>query len=175
MATFDHFGASWKAVIRRSLIFEQRQIEDQSWRQNWPIVCALKLCCWVEDLKMNSLGCRLANMKCRNSWQEPENGQNGHFSFFNGSGGFFCPILLIFSPNGLVWPTKQLWRGAIWFFWLHLFINTPYQGKRSFSQRQRKRQKSTVLVPKRVKTFLEWFWLPGHFNWEGVEWFWIIL
>ena len=126
MATFDHFGVSWEAVITRSLTFEQRQIEGQSWWQNWPIVCALKLCCWVEDLKMNGLGCRLANMKCRNSWQEPENGQNGHFSFFNGSGVFFCPILLIFSPNGLVWPTKQLWRGVIWFFWLHLFINTPY-------------------------------------------------
>ena len=41
-------------------------------------------------------------------------------------GGFFGPILLIFSPNGLVWPTKQLWRGDIWSFLLHLFINTPY-------------------------------------------------
>ena len=63
MATFDHFGASWEAVITRSLTFEQRQIEGQSWWQNWPIVCALKLCCWVEDLKMNSLGSRLVNMK----------------------------------------------------------------------------------------------------------------
>merc|ERR1712016_380223 len=41
LATFYHFGASWKAVITRSLTFEQRQIEGQSWWQNWPIVCAL--------------------------------------------------------------------------------------------------------------------------------------
>ena len=41
LATFYHFGASWKAVITQSLTFEQRQIKGQSWWQNWPIVCAL--------------------------------------------------------------------------------------------------------------------------------------
>ena len=41
LATFYHFGASWKAVITRPLTFEQRQIEGQSWWQNWPILCAL--------------------------------------------------------------------------------------------------------------------------------------
>ena len=29
--TVDHFGASWKAVIARSLTFEPRQIEGWSW------------------------------------------------------------------------------------------------------------------------------------------------
>ena len=59
----DHFGASWKAVIARSLTFEQRQIEGWSWWQNWPISCAFQLCCWVGDLKTNSLGSRPASMK----------------------------------------------------------------------------------------------------------------
>ena len=59
----DHFGASWKAVIARSLTFEPRQIEGWSWWQNWPISCALQLCCWVEDINSNSLGSRPASMK----------------------------------------------------------------------------------------------------------------
>ena len=59
----DHFGASWKAVIARSLTFEPRQIEGWSWWQNWPISCAFQLCCWVGDLKTNSLGSRPASMK----------------------------------------------------------------------------------------------------------------
>ena len=63
LAAFYHFGASWKAVIARSLTFEQRQIEGWSWWQNWPISCALQLCCWVGDLKTNSLGSRPASMK----------------------------------------------------------------------------------------------------------------
>ena len=54
--TVDHFGASWKAVIARSLTFEPRQIEGWAWWQNWPISCALQLCCWVEDLKTNISG-----------------------------------------------------------------------------------------------------------------------
>ena len=43
-----HFGASWKAVIVRSLTFEQRQTERQPWSQNWPMgtKCALQLCIW---------------------------------------------------------------------------------------------------------------------------------
>ena len=52
----DHFGASWKAVIARSLTFEPRQIEGWAWWQNWPNSCALQLCCWVEDLKTNISG-----------------------------------------------------------------------------------------------------------------------
>ena len=63
LAAFYHFGASWKAVIARSLTFEQRQIEGWSWWQNWPISCAFQLCCWVGDLKTNSLGSRPASMK----------------------------------------------------------------------------------------------------------------
>ena len=62
-AAFYHFGASWKAVIARSLTFEPRQIEGRSWWQNWPILFALQLCCWIEDLKTNSLGSRLAIME----------------------------------------------------------------------------------------------------------------
>ena len=58
-----HFGASWKAVMTQSLTFEQRQIEGRPWWQNWPILYALQLCCWVEDLKMNSVGSTPANMK----------------------------------------------------------------------------------------------------------------
>ena len=63
LAAFSHFGANSKAVLARSLTFEQRQIEGQPWWQNWPILYALQLCCWVEDLKMNSLGSTPANMK----------------------------------------------------------------------------------------------------------------
>ena len=63
LATFDHFGASWKAVSARSLTFDQRQIEGRPWWQNWPILCALQLCCWVEDLKTNILGSRPVFMK----------------------------------------------------------------------------------------------------------------
>ena len=50
-------------AVHGSLTFEQRQIEGQSWWQNWPIVYALKLCFWVEDFKTNSLGSRPAIMK----------------------------------------------------------------------------------------------------------------
>ena len=49
LAAVYHFGASWKGVIARSLTFEPRQIEGRSWWQNWPILFALQLCCWVED------------------------------------------------------------------------------------------------------------------------------
>ena len=63
LAAFYHFGASWKAVVARSVTLEQRQIEGWSWWQNWPILCALQLCCWVEDLISNSLGSRPAFMK----------------------------------------------------------------------------------------------------------------
>ena len=56
LAAFYHFGASWKAVVARSVTLEQRQIEGWSWWQNWPILCALQLCCWVEDLKTNISG-----------------------------------------------------------------------------------------------------------------------
>ena len=58
-----HFGASWKAVIARSLTFEQRQIECQSWWQNWPILCALQLCFCEKHLNKNSLGSRRAITK----------------------------------------------------------------------------------------------------------------
>ena len=47
----------------QSLTFEQRQIEGWSWWQNWPILCPLQLCCWVEDLNSNSLGSRPASTK----------------------------------------------------------------------------------------------------------------
>ena len=67
LAAFYHFGASRKAVIARSLTFEPRQIEGRTWWQNWPILFALQLCCWVEDLKTNSLGSRPAIWKCRKS------------------------------------------------------------------------------------------------------------
>ena len=63
LAAFYHFGARWKAVVARSVTLEQRQIEGWSWWQNWPILCALQLCCWVEDLISNSLGSRPAFMK----------------------------------------------------------------------------------------------------------------
>ena len=63
LAAFYHFGARWKAVVARSVTLEQRQIEGWSWWQNWPILCALQLCCWVEDLNSNSLGSRPASMK----------------------------------------------------------------------------------------------------------------
>ena len=63
LAAFYHFGASRKAVIARSLTFEPRQIEGRTWWQNWPILFALQLCCWVEDWKTNSLGSRLAIME----------------------------------------------------------------------------------------------------------------
>ena len=56
LAAFYHFGASWKAVIARSLTFEQRQIEDCSFQQSWPISFALQLCCWDVDLKSNNFG-----------------------------------------------------------------------------------------------------------------------
>ena len=52
-----------KAVIARSLTFDQIQIEGQPWWQNGPILCALQLCCWVEDLKTNILGSRPVFMK----------------------------------------------------------------------------------------------------------------
>ena len=58
LAPFCHFGASGKAVVARSLTFEQRQVEGWSWWQSWPILCALQLCCWDEDLKSNSFGSR---------------------------------------------------------------------------------------------------------------------
>ena len=54
-AAFYHFGASWKAVIARSLTFEQRQIEGWSWWQNWPILCALQFSCWARGWKTNSM------------------------------------------------------------------------------------------------------------------------
>ena len=62
-AAFYHFGASWKAVIALSLTFDQIQIEGQPWWQNGPILCALQLCCWFEDLKTNILGSRPVFMK----------------------------------------------------------------------------------------------------------------
>ena len=58
-----YFGAGWKAVIARSLTFEQRQIEDCSFQQSWPFSCALQLCCWDVDLKSNSFGSRPSIMK----------------------------------------------------------------------------------------------------------------
>ena len=77
LAAFYHFGASWKAVVARSVTLEQRQIEGWSWWQNWPILCALQLCCWVEDLNSNSLGSRPASMKMykirRNGRKSPKN------------------------------------------------------------------------------------------------------
>ena len=63
LAAFYHFGASWKAVVARSVTLEQRQIEGWSWWQNWPILCTLQLCCWIEDLNSNSLCSRPASMK----------------------------------------------------------------------------------------------------------------
>ena len=39
-----HFLASCKTVIARILVFRQRQVQHQSWWQNWPILCALPLC-----------------------------------------------------------------------------------------------------------------------------------
>ena len=63
LAAFYHFGASWKAVIARSLTFEQRQIECQSWWQNWPILCALHFCFCEKHLNKNSLGSRRAITK----------------------------------------------------------------------------------------------------------------
>ena len=63
LAAFYHFGASSKALLAWSLTFEQRQIEGQPWWQNWSILYVLQLCCWVEDLKTNSLGSRQAYMK----------------------------------------------------------------------------------------------------------------
>ena len=63
IAASYHFGASLKASRARSSYFEQREIEDWSWRQKWPFLCALQLCCWSEDLKTNSLGSRPAIMK----------------------------------------------------------------------------------------------------------------
>ena len=63
LAAFYHFGASWKAAIARCLTLEQSQIEHWSWWQNWPISCALQLCCWVEELKTSILGSRPAITK----------------------------------------------------------------------------------------------------------------
>ena len=62
LAAFYYFGVSWKAVIVWSLTFEQRQIDHQSWWQNWPILYAFQLCCWVEDLKTCILGSRTVSM-----------------------------------------------------------------------------------------------------------------
>ena len=51
----DYFGASWKAVFARSLTFEQRQIERQSWWENLSISCALQLCFCGKHLNTTSL------------------------------------------------------------------------------------------------------------------------
>ena len=63
LAAFCHFGARRKVIITRFLTFEQRQIGVWSFWQNWSILFVLQLCCWVEDLKTNSLGSRPAIMK----------------------------------------------------------------------------------------------------------------
>ena len=63
LAALHHSGASCKAVIVRSLAFEQIQIEGRSWWQITPILRALQLCCCVPDWKTISLGSRPANIK----------------------------------------------------------------------------------------------------------------
>ena len=47
LAAFYHFGASWKAVVARSVTLEQRQIKGWSWWQNWPTLCALQLVTFI--------------------------------------------------------------------------------------------------------------------------------
>ena len=84
----------------------------------------LKWIVWAPDLPL---------WKCRNSRQEPENGQNSYYGFLSGLGFFSWPIVLIFSPNGLVWPTKQLWRGDIWFFYF-TYLSIPPTPSGHFQQ-----------------------------------------
>ena len=108
IAASYHFGASLKASRARSSYFEQREIEDWSWRQKWPFLCALQLCCWSEDLKTNSLGSRPGLWKSRNSRRKPKRDRNGHFSILKGSGGKFQVRRLIFALNVLYYTPTHL-------------------------------------------------------------------
>ena len=60
LATFCHFGASWKVNFARFLTFERGEIEVWSFWQKWPTLCGLRHCFWWEDLKTNILGSKAA-------------------------------------------------------------------------------------------------------------------
>ena len=72
LATFDHFGASQKALSAGSLTFEQRQIKGQPWWQNWPIFMLSNVAVGLKTYKRIVWGPHQQIWKCRNSPQKPE-------------------------------------------------------------------------------------------------------
>ena len=118
-------------LLLRSL--EQRQIEGWSWWQNWPILCALQLCCWVEDLNSNGLGSRPASMKMyksrRNGRKSPKNRKLhlkcGGLRWTQWSKILFSPFLYIGMTIEFTWGWPKSW-----FF---SFCSPPYyKGRVSF-------------------------------------------
>ena len=99
-------------LLLRSL--EQRQIEGWSWWQNWPILCALQLCCWVEDLNSNGLGSRPASMKMyksrRNGRKSPKNRKLhlkcGGLRWTQWSKIIFPPCLYVGMTSKFTWGLK---------------------------------------------------------------------
>ena len=99
-------------LLLRSL--EQRQIEGWSWWQNWPILCALQLCCWVEDLNSNGLGSRPASMKMyksrRNGRKSPKNRKLhlkcGGLRWPPNSKNHFPPCLYVGMTSKFTWGLK---------------------------------------------------------------------
>ena len=113
IAASYHFGASFAATNARSLYCEQREIEGRSGWQNWPLLCALQLCCWIEDLKTNSLGSRPAIMKMQEFSAKAQKGPKLPFQFFGflkGLGGKFQVRRLIFALNVLYYTPTHLWE-----------------------------------------------------------------
>ena len=102
-------------LLLRSL--EQRQIEGWSWWQNWPILCALQLCCWVEDLNSNGLGSRPASMKMyksrRNGRKSPKNRKLhlkcGGLRWTQWSKILFSPFLYIGMTIEFTWGWPKSW------------------------------------------------------------------
>ena len=102
-------------LLLRSL--EQRQIEGWSWWQNWPILCALQLCCWVEDLNSNGLGSRPASMKMyksrRNGRKLPKNRKLhlkcGGLRWTQWSKILFSPFLYIGMTIEFTWGWPKSW------------------------------------------------------------------
>ena len=104
---FYHFGAGRKAVSVRSLTFEQRQIEDCSFQQSWPISCALQLCCWDVDLKLNSFGSTPLIMKKQQFPKIADLPDFDRFRFLTSPGGYFQARGFFFGSNGLYWSPEH--------------------------------------------------------------------
>ena len=104
---FYRFGAGRKAVIARSLTFEQRQIEDCSFQQSWPISCALQLCCWDVDLKLNSFGSTPLIMKKQQFPKIADLPDFDRFRFLTSPGGYFQARGFLFGSNGLYWSPEH--------------------------------------------------------------------